>query len=631
MTEERTQQRRLAAILAADVVGYSRLVEQDETGTLAALKRRRKEVLEPLVAQHRGRIVKVMGDGVLVEFASAVNAVVCAAELQERMAAANEGAIEERRIVLRIGINLGDVVVEGGDLYGDGINIAARLERLAEPGEVLLSQAIFGQVRGKVRFSFEDLGDKTLKHIAEAIRVYRLSPSMPATSRDLQTTAKPSKPSLAILPFTNMSGDPEQEYFSDGITEDIITDLSRVSALFVVARNTAFTFKGKAVDSADVARRLNVGHILEGSVRKAGNRVRITAQLLDGATGGHIWAERYDRELVDIFAVQDEIAKSIVAALRVKLLPGELDLIVDRATSNADAYEWYLQGRAKFVESWGSKPTMRIARELFSKAAEIDPGYAKAYAGIAACDAFLWVEGDLDISYERLIAESDRALQMAPHLAEAHASKGVAFYATGHSEEALTAFARAIELDPVLYGVHFFYGLVARDVGDLDKAAAAFQRAAALRADDFASLSLLADVYEAQGRYAESKAAARRGMNRVESILNQRPNSAEVLGLGAANAVYLGEYARAEEWAQRAVQLEPDNFSARYNVACAYAVMEKAEIAMEHLEYMYSKIPKSRQWLAKIIAVDTQLKSLRGRADFQDLEKRLAGHSASPS
>jgi adenylate cyclase len=631
MTEERTQQRRLAAILAADVVGYSRLVEQDETGTLAALKRRRKEVLEPLVAQHRGRIVKVMGDGVLVEFASAVNAVVCAAELQERMAAANEGAIEERRIVLRIGINLGDVVVEGGDLYGDGINIAARLERLAEPGEVLLSQAIFGQVRGKVGFSFEDLGDKTLKHIAEAIRVYRLSPSMPATSRDLQTTAKPSKPSLAILPFTNMSGDPEQEYFSDGITEDIITDLSRVSALFVVARNTAFTFKGKAVDSADVARRLNVGHILEGSVRKAGNRVRITAQLLDGATGGHIWAERYDRELVDIFAVQDEIAKSIVAALRVKLLPGELDLIVDRATSNADAYEWYLQGRAKFVESWGSKPTMRIARELFSKAAEIDPGYAKAYAGIAACDAFLWVEGDLDISYERLIAESDRALQMAPHLAEAHASKGVAFYATGHSEEALTAFARAIELDPVLYGVHFFYGLVARDVGDLDKAAAAFQRAAALRADDFASLSLLADVYEAQGRYAESKAAARRGMNRVESILNQRPNSAEVLGLGAANAVYLGEYARAEEWAQRAVQLEPDNFSARYNVACAYAVMEKAEIAMEHLEYMYSKIPKSRQWLAKIIAVDTQLKSLRGRADFQDLEKRLAGHSASPS
>src|SRR5262249_10895199 len=223
-----------------------------------------------------------------------------------------------------------------------------------------------------------------------------------------------------------MSGDSEQEYFSDGITEDIITDLSRVSALFVGARNTTCTFKGKAVDITELARRLNVGYILEGSVHKAGNRVRITAQLLDGATGGHIWAERYDRELVDIFAVQDEIAKSIVAALRVKLLPAEKEAFGDRSTSNADAYEWYLQGRAKFVESFGSKPTMKAARELFSKAAEIDSGYAKAYAGIAACDAFLWVEGDLDISDERLLANSEKALRLAPDVAEAHASKGVA-------------------------------------------------------------------------------------------------------------------------------------------------------------------------------------------------------------
>jgi adenylate cyclase len=290
-----------------------------------------------------------------------------------------------------------------------------------------------------------------------------------------------------------------------------------------------------------------------------------------------------------------------------------------------------LQGRAKFVESWGSKPTMRAARDLFSKAVEIDPRYAKAYAGIAACDAFLWVEGDLDVSDQRLLANSEKALQMAPDLGEAHASKGVVLYATGHSKEALASFARAIELDPVLYGVHFFYGLVARDLGDLDTATAAFQRAAALRADDFASLSVLADVYEAQGRHEESKAVARRGLNRVKSVLSQRPNSAEVLGIGAANAVYLAEFGLAEEWAQRALQLEPDNFSARYNVACTYAVMEKVGIAMEHLEYMYSKIPKSRQWLARILPVDTQLRALRGRADFQDLERRLAGRSASPA
>jgi adenylate cyclase len=428
-----------------------------------------------------------------------------------------------------------------------------------------------------------------------------------------------------------MSGDPEQEYFSDGITEDIITDLSRVSALFVVARHTVFGFKGKAVEIVHVARQLNVASILEGSVRKAANRVRITAQLLDAATGGHIWAERYDRELVDIFAVQDEIAKSIVAALKLKLLPEELQSIADRSTSNADAYEYYLQGRAKFLETWGSKTTLRAARKLFSKAAETDPGYAKAYAGIAGCDAFLWVGGDLDISYERMLANSDKALQLAPDLAEAHASRGVALWATGHSKEASIAFARAIELDPVLFGAHFFYGLVSRDLEDLETAAFAFQRAAALRSDDFTSLCILADVYEAQGRHAESKAAARRGLIRVESILSQRPDAADILAMGAANAVQVEEYARAEEWAQRAVELEPDNFSARYNAAYAYEVMGKADIALEHLEYIYSKVPRARQWLSNLLALKTQFKSMRGRLDFQELRKRLAADAPARS
>jgi adenylate cyclase len=616
-------ERRLAAILAADVVGYSRLMGQDEAGTLSILKERRRAILNPLVAQHHGRVVKVMGDGVLVEFASAVNAVVCAIELQEAMHDANGEVPEARRIKLRVGVNVGDVIVEGSDLYGDGINIAARLERLANPGEVLVSQVVFGQVRGKVSFRFEDLGEKILKNIADPIRVYRLSAPASTVSQLPRGLAQPSKPSLAVLPFTNMSGDPEQEYFSDGITEDIITDLSQVSALFVVARHTAFTFKGKAVEIIDAARQLNVTYILEGSVRKARSRVRITAQLLDGATGGHIWAERYDRELVDIFAVQDEIAKSIVAALKVKLLPTELESIAGRSTSNADAYEYYLQGRAKFLETWGSKPTMRVARELFSKAAEIDPGYAKAYGGIAGCDAYLWVAGDPDISYESMLANSDKALQLTPDLAEAHASRAVAMYATGQSKEASAGLARALELDPMLFGAHFLYGLVSRDLGDLEAAASAFQRAAELRTDDFASLSVLADVYEAQGRHAESKAAARRGLIRVESIMNQRPNAADVLAMGAANAVYLEEYARAEEWAQRAVQLEPDNYTARYNAACAYAVMGKPQIAMEHLDYIYSSVPRARRWLSKILPVDTQLNLLRGRTDFQQLQKRL--------
>jgi len=630
MAEERIQ-RRLAAILAADVVSYSRLMEQDEAGTLAALKQRRKAILQPLVSEYHGRIVKVMGDGVLVEFASAVNAVACAVELQKRMSSANDGVADDRHIILRIGINLGDVIVEGSDLYGDGVNIAARLERLADAGDVLVSQVVFGQVRGKVGFRFEDLGEKALKNFAEPLHVYRLSASVATADRLPHGVARQSKLSLAVLPFTNMSGDPEQEYFSDGITEDIITDLSRVSALFVVARHTAFTFKGKAIEIVDAARQLNIAYILEGSVRKAGSRVRITAQLLDGATGGHIWAERYDRELVDIFAVQDEIARSIVAALKVRLLPKELGSIEERSTSNVEAYEWYLQGRAKFLESTGSKSALRAARKLFSKAAEIDPGYAKAYAGIAGCDAFLWVGGDLDISYERMLASSEKALQLAPDLAEAHASRAVALFATGQSKEASAVFERAIELDHELFEAHFFYGVVSRDLGDLDTAATALQCAAILRSDDFAPLCLLADVYQGQGRHEESKAAARRGLIRADSILSQRPGTAEALAMGAASAVYVQEYARAEEWAQRAIELEPDNFSARYNVACAYAVMGKTESAMEHLAYIYSRVPRARQWLLQSAQVDPQLRSLRGRADFQELLTRLEADARSPS
>jgi adenylate cyclase len=364
MAEERVQ-RRLAAILAADVVGYSRLIEQDEASTLATLKERRRGILAPLVAEHHGRIVKVMGDGVLVEFASAVNAVACAAELQKRMVAANDGVAKDRQVMLRIGINLGDVVVEGGDLYGDGVIIAARLQAMAEPGGICIAGSVHDQVANKLPLAFNDLGSSDVKNIASPVPVFRVrADHQKEVGRTAERRPEQTKPAIAVLPFTNMSGDPEQEYFSDGITEDIITDLSRVSALFVAARNTAFRFKGKAVEIVQAARELNVGYILEGSVRKVANRVRITVQLIDGATGGHVWAERYDRDLGDIFAMQDEIARSVVAALKVKLLPKELASIADRSTSNADAYEYYLQGRAQFAESWGSRATMTAARKL---------------------------------------------------------------------------------------------------------------------------------------------------------------------------------------------------------------------------------------------------------------------------
>ena len=308
MTNERVQ-RRLAAILAADVVGYSRLMERDEGRTLAALKDRRKSIVVPLVAQHQGRIVKVMGDGVLVEFASAVNAVECAVELQARMAAANEGVPDDRHIVLRIGINLGDIIVEGSDLYGDGVNIAARLESFAGPGEICLSGSVHEQVKRKLACRFDDLGSQNIKNIAEPVQVYRVSAAMPAESdaSERPTLTLPVQPSIAVLPFANMSSDPEQEVFVDGLTEDLITDLSRAPGLFVIARNSTFAYKGRSVDARTIARDLGVRYLLEGSARRAATRVRINAQLIDAIGGGHLWAERFDRSLDDIFAVQDEV------------------------------------------------------------------------------------------------------------------------------------------------------------------------------------------------------------------------------------------------------------------------------------------------------------------------------------
>jgi TolB-like protein len=312
MAEERIQ-RRLAAILAADVAGYSRLMEEDEGATLAALKARRRDVLGPLLTEYNGRLVKVMGDGVLVEFASAVNATRCAIDLQKRFAEANEGLPEARRLVLRIGINVGDVMVEGHDLYGNGVNVAARLEKLADPGRICVSRSVYDQVKRKLESGFDELGPQAVKNIAEPVHVYRVRSESDQAPQE--RPLPPPKSSIAVLPFTSMGTDPEQETFADGLTEDLTTDLSRTPGLFVIARNSTFAYKGKSVDARRIANDLGVRYLLEGSARCAGERVRVNAQLIDAVGGGHLWAERFDRGLEDIFAVQDEITRKIVEAL----------------------------------------------------------------------------------------------------------------------------------------------------------------------------------------------------------------------------------------------------------------------------------------------------------------------------
>ncbi|MEE8144524.1 MAG: adenylate/guanylate cyclase domain-containing protein, partial [Kiloniellales bacterium] len=331
-------ERRLAAILAADVVGYSRLMGEDEVGTLTALKAHREELIGPRITARRGRIVKLIGDGILAEFPSAVEAVECAVEIQEAMAERNADLPGERQLAFRIGINLGDVVVEGDDIYGDGVNIAARLEGIAIPGGICIARNVFNQVKGKVDLEFDDLGAQQVKNIAEPVHVFQVhglgfaAPQIeapPTGANDLR-----DKPSIAVLPFTNMGGDPDQEYFADGITEDIITELARFQSLLVIARNSAFTYKGKAVRVQDVGRDLGVNYVVEGSIRKAGNRVRLTVQLVEAATGNHVWAERYDRDLTDIFELQDELTRTIVATLPRRLESADAERIRRKPPSN---------------------------------------------------------------------------------------------------------------------------------------------------------------------------------------------------------------------------------------------------------------------------------------------------------
>ena len=324
MTQEPIQ-RRLAAILAADVVGYTRLMQRDEAGTLTHLRARQNQLIEPLLARHHGRTFKHTGDGFLVEFASAVDAVQCAADIQHAMASANADRPPDQQIVLRLGINLGDVMVEGGDLFGDGVNVAARLEGLAEPGGLAISASVHEQVRGRTQIGFLDRGRHAIKSSERPVHVWAWSPGLGQDDAAMAAAEAPpsDRPSIAVLPFDNMSGEAEQGYFADGITEDLITDLSKVSGLFVIARNSSFAYKGRAADIRQVSRALGVRYVLEGSVRRSADRLRITAQMIDGTTGGHVWAERYDRAVADVFAVQDEVTRSIVRALSVQLTAGE--------------------------------------------------------------------------------------------------------------------------------------------------------------------------------------------------------------------------------------------------------------------------------------------------------------------
>ncbi len=443
-------ERRLAAILAADVVGYTRLMGADEAGTLERLTELRKAILEPLIDQHHGRIVKLMGDGLLVEFASVVEALACAVAWQDGVAAREAAADEDKRLTFRIGINLGDVIVEGDDIHGDGVNIAARLEGLAEPGGICLSGDAYRQAKGKLEAAFEDMGEQDLKNVAEPVRVYRV-----ATGASVAASAKPSgkplplpdRPSIAVLPFHNMSGDSDQEYFSDGITEDIITELSRFRELFVIARNSSFSYKGKSLKAQDIGRDLGVAYIVEGSVRKAGNRVRITAQLIEAASGNHVWAERYDRELQDIFDLQDEITQTIVTLLPVRLHGALVETVRRKPSENLSAYDCYLHGRWLYDRTSGQDP---LALQRLSKAVEIDPSCAQAHAYIALAHAYsLYTVNPIGTDPTPAALRSvERALAVGEGDHFIHATAGYVYILSGMHDLAEAHSSKAVALNP---------------------------------------------------------------------------------------------------------------------------------------------------------------------------------------
>ncbi|HEY8872836.1 MAG TPA: adenylate/guanylate cyclase domain-containing protein [Stellaceae bacterium] len=559
-------ERRLAAILAADVAGYSRLMGADEEGTLAALKEIRAELGDPKIAEHRGRIVKTTGDGMLVEFASVVDAVRFAVEVQRAMAERNADVEPHRRLEFRIGINLGDIISDDNDIYGDGVNVAARLEALAEPGGICVSGTVHDHVRDKLDVAFDDMGEQQVKNIARPVHVYRIhidAGIAPAKA----PLALPDKPSLAVLPFQNMSGDAEQEYFADGIVEDITTAVARLPWLFVIARNSSFTYKGRAVDVKQVGRELGVRYVLEGSVRKAANRVRITGQLIDTMTGSHIWADRFDGALDDIFELQDQVASSVAGAIEPKLRGAEIERAARKPTESLDAYDFYLRGLA-LAHKW-MLDTNNEAIRLLRSALAIDPAYAPAAALIGWCrmvhsnqdwgpfapgeiaealdlarrvietgkedpDA-LWMAGYSLVYFGGDHATGlrviERSLMLNPNSALAWSASGWANVHWGRHGPACEGFMRALRLSPVDPVAHLFKGG-------------------------------LALAHMAAGRFDEA-------MEWVDQALSEQPRLVFATRIKLTLCGHLGRSAEAREFLGRLLELQPGLTIARYRAFAA--------------------------------------------------------------
>ena len=553
MVEEPVQ-RRLAAILAADVVGYSRLMGSDESGTFERLRAHRKELFEPEIAKHGGRIFKLMGDGLLAEFGSVVDAVNCAAILQTEMGKRNGGLPDGRRIDMRMGLHVGDVIIEGDDRHGEAVNVASRLEQLSEPGAIYVSQQVVDHVKQKVTSGFESMGEKHLKNIAEPVWVYRVRLERPAAG-EKPMLALPDKPSIVVLPFQNLSGDPEQEYFADGVVEEITTALSRFHQMFVIARNSSFAYKGRAVDVKQVGRELGVRYVLEGSVRKAGNRVRIVGQLVDATTGVHLWADRFEGTLEDIFDLQDQVTASVVGALGPKLEQAEIERARRKPTESLDAYDYFLRGLA--VVHRISREANDEALRLFSKAIERDPEFALPYARAAHCYTTRKLHGWMGDRAQE-VAEAARLAQRAIELGRDDAvalcyGGLVVGYTVGNLDDGAALLDRALALNSNLANAWSGSGWFKLCFGEPEVAierAARAMRLSPLDPGKYLWQSVAALAHLCAGRYDEAAALA-------DAALLDQPNYAFALRVASASHALAGRLAEAQEIMARLRQVDP--------------------------------------------------------------------------
>jgi adenylate cyclase len=504
-----SQTRRLAAILAADVAGYSRLIGADEGGTLERLRTLRRELLDPKITEHRGRLVKTTGDGLLVEFGSVVDALRCAVDVQREMGGCNAEVAPDNRIEFRIGVNMGDIVVEDGDIFGDGVNVAARLEGLAEPGGICVAARVQEDAAGKLDLAFEDIGEQQLKNIARPVRAYRVATAArPAMTRPGADPPLPDKPSIAVLPFANLSGDPEQEYFADGMVEEIITALSRIRWLFVIARNSSFTYKGQAIDIKQVGRELGVRYVLEGSVRKAAGRVRITAQLIEATSGAHLWADRFDGALEDVFELQDKVAISVAGVIEPALQAAEIARSANRPTNDLTAYDLYLRALANFP--WLRKEQLLEACDLLSQAIARDPRYGLAVAWAGVCHFRLCFDGwaeDPVASRHKAIALAEQALALADDDAGVLSNAALVLGRTGEDiNTAIALIDRSLALNPSSARGWYASGFIRVHAGRYDAAIEHLERSLRLspRAYSGAARLPLGIAHFFSGRFAQA-------------------------------------------------------------------------------------------------------------------------------